>query len=84
MGFPEISTMKASGVHQALDHRRKKSTGSTSRLNCLHPDQIAISPVTNKIKDQVDDPAPSENLAMLLGAISNLDCRGADRHGSGD
>ena len=84
MGFPEISAMKASGVHQALDHRRKKSAGSTCWLKCLHPDQIAISPITDKIKDQVDNPTPGEDLAMLLGALWNLDCCGANCHGFGD
>jgi len=61
--------MKAGRVRQALDHRDKESAGPTSRLNCLHPDQIVISPVANKIKNQVDNPSPGEDLAMLLGAL---------------
>lgn len=72
--------MKTSGGHQALDHRQKKSARSTSWLKCLRLDQIAIGPIANKIKDQVDNPTPSEDLAILLGALWDRDCRGSNCH----
>jgi len=72
--------MKAGRVHQALDHRHKKSARPTSRLNRPHPHQIAISAVANEIKNQVDDPSPGEDLAMLLGSVRDLDFYRVDCH----
>jgi len=66
--------MTTGRVHQALDHRHKKSARPTSWLNRSHPNQIAIGGIADKIKDQVHHPSPGEDLAIFLDMLRSLDC----------